>query len=209
MACQLVQAGFEPGDDFSASEGHLLCSPEAREHLLGQAPPGWNWYVRYASTVIEPDPIELLEAQVGVPAFFQALVQRGSRTLSKRSDAWAASYVVLLEAYLHARHPYLQSVDLLGALLPSERADAVMDRLERGAIPEFSRAEGEELLERAWLDVLQALGGEAPQHFEPDGKGGVVFTWTGYERLALVLESPEAGPSFLELAAALFEEPSE
>jgi len=116
---------------------------------------------------------------------------------------------VLLEAYLHARHPYLQSVDLLGALLPAGRADAVMNRLERGAIPEFSRAEGEELLERAWLDVLRALGGEAPQHFVPDGEGGVVFTWAGYERLALALESPEAGPSFLELAAALFEGQSE
>jgi len=70
MARQLVQAGFEPGDDFSASEGRLLCSPEAREHLLVQAPPGWNWYARYASTVIEPDPIEVLEGQVGVPGFF-------------------------------------------------------------------------------------------------------------------------------------------
>ena len=209
MAHQLVQAGFEPGEDFSASEGRLLCSPEAREYLLAQAPPGWNWYVRYASTVIESDPIELLEAQVGVPGFFEALMQRGSCTLSERSDGWAANYALLLVEYLHARHPYLQSVDLLGALLPSERTDAIVSRLEQGRFPKLSEAEGEELLEQTWLDVLRALGGEAPQHFVPDGEGGVTFTWAGYKQLALALENPEAGPSFLELAAALFEGPSE
>ena len=209
MARQLVQAGFEPGNDFSASEGRLLCSQEAREHLLAQAPPGWNWYVRYASTVIEPDPIELLEAQVGVPGFFQALMRRGSRTLSERSDGWAARYAVLLESYLQARHPYLQSVDLLGALLPSERREAIVNLLEWGTIAEFSKAEGEDLFERACLDVLQALEGETPQHFVPHGEGGVTFTWAGYKRLALALENPEPGPSFLELAAALFEEQSE
>ena len=139
MARQLVQAGFEPGNDFSAREGRLLCSPEAREHLLAQAPPGWNWYVRYASTVIEPDPIELLEAQVGIPVFFQALMQRGSRTLSERSDGWAANYALLLVEYLHARHPYLQSVDLLGALMPSERTDAIVSWLEQGAVPDFRK----------------------------------------------------------------------
>ena len=203
IARQLVQAGFEPGNDFSAREGRLLCSPDAREYLLAQAPLGWNWYVRYASTVIEPDPIELLEAQVGVPGFFEALMQR-CRTLSERSDGWAANYALLLVEYLHARHPYMQSVDLLGALLPSERTDAIVSRLEQGEFPTLSKAEGEELLERAWLDVLRALGGQAPQHFVPDGKEGVTFTWSGYKRLALALENPEPGPNFLELAAALF-----
>ncbi|PSP17315.1 MAG: hypothetical protein BRC58_06600 [Cyanobacteria bacterium QS_8_64_29] len=205
LAHRLVQEGFEPGEDFSAREGELLCTQAARACLLEQPPPGWSWRIRHATRTPEYDPVELLESQVGVPNFFEALVRQANATVEQLADDWAAVYASLLVAYLCTRHPYLNSVDVVGAMLLSHRTDAIVHRMEKVEVSGFTEAEGDWLIERILWDVLQPLGGKSPQHFTQRGDGQVAFTWAGYERLALALESPAPGPDFLELSALLFE----
>lgn len=190
IAQTLVRAGFEPGRDFSAAQGRLLCTHQTQTYLTERAPPGIARLAQKFPELDLDDPIEAFEAQVGVSGALSALVDRVRDTAGTLSDAQAAVYTQLLGQALEARHPYLFSSAIVGELVLGDRANALVERLYQGQAFAVSAAERDRLLARICDDTLQALGTRCHQHYQRYCDGQLWLTHAGYQLLARALDSP-------------------
>jgi len=191
IAQTLARAGFEPGRDFSAARGRLLCTRQTQTYLRESAPPGIARLAHNLTQLDLDDPVEAFEAQVGCSGALSALVARVRDTASTLSDAQAGAYTQLLGEALEARHPYLFSSAIVGELVLSERADALLERLYQGQSFAVSVPERDRLLARMCDDVLQALDARCPRHYQRRRDGYPQLTRSGYQLLARALGSPD------------------
>lgn len=131
----LVNAGLEPGKDFSFGLGHeMMISDRTKETLLSQLPE--NRQASFAAQIQSepiPDPVIAIEQQLGCP-FFTNLTEIASQKMQVLSNYQAAAYLGVVIAGLVQRHPVLQNVDfptkfIFGALagLPEARVMAILN----------------------------------------------------------------------------------
>ncbi|MBW4680456.1 MAG: hypothetical protein KME19_10100 [Microcoleus vaginatus WJT46-NPBG5] len=157
----LIENGFEAGRDFSTSEQGLKMSRQASETLLKQLPADFqaNFEEMLRSGVIviqDESPIDVLEAQLGVP-FVENLLQRIERRLPDLTDSEACTYLYNIFEGVEARTG-ISVVDLVSSRLQgNKRLGKLFQMMEK--------EETEENLD--WMfDLVYAAGGEA--HLQPD-----------------------------------------
>ncbi|MBE9007549.1 hypothetical protein IQ259_21425 [Fortiea sp. LEGE XX443] len=139
----LVNAGLEPGKDFSFGlDGEMIISDRAKEILLNHLPQEQRRFFEAQlqfSTVA--DPIVAIEQQLGC-LFYTNLIKIASRQVKILSNEQAAAYLGVLLAGLVKRHPALQDVDfptkfIFNTLqeLPQQRVTAILNDQETN--PQF------------------------------------------------------------------------
>jgi len=139
----LVNAGLEPGKDFSFGlDGEMIISDRAKQILLNHLPQEQRKFFEaqlQLSTIT--DPIAAIEQQLGCP-FYKNLTRIAACQVQALSDAQAAAYLGVLLAGLVKRHPALQDVDfptkfIFNTLqeLPQQRVTAILNDQETN--PQF------------------------------------------------------------------------
>jgi len=190
----LVNAGLEPGKDFSLGlDGEMIVSDRAKQILLNHLPPEQRRFFEaqlQVSTVA--DPVVAIEQQLGCP-FYKNLTKIASRQVKALDNPQAAAYLGVLLAGLVKRHPALQDVDfptkfIFNTLqeLPQQRASAILNDPETN--PQF-----DEVI--IFQDLLAAM--EEPEICEAEGCNSLEqlkkldLVWCGEYRLAELVASLE------------------
>ncbi len=153
----LVNAGLEPGKDFSFGlDGEMIISDRAQQILLNQLPQEHRaLFEAQVQTSPVLNPIMAIEQQLGC-AFFTNLIKIASQKVQSLTNSQAAAYLGVVLAGLVKRHPALQDVDfptkfIFKSLqgLSQERATAILNDPETN--PQFDEI-------TIFWDLLAAMG---------------------------------------------------
>ncbi|AFY42637.1 hypothetical protein [Nostoc sp. PCC 7107] len=108
----LVNAGLEPGKDFSFGlDGEMIVSDRAKQILLNHLPQEERRFFEAQLQVSQvADPILAIEKQLGCP-FYTNLTEIAAHQVQELNNPQAAAYLGVLLAGLVKRHPALQDVD--------------------------------------------------------------------------------------------------
>jgi hypothetical protein len=193
----LVNAGLEPGKDFSFGlDGQMIVSDRAKQILIDHLPQEQRKFFEAQlqfSTVA--DPITAIEQQLGCP-FYENLTRIVARKVHTLSNAQAAAYLGVLLAGLVKRHPALQDVDfptkfIFSTLqeLPQQRVTAILNDQETN--PQF-----DEVI--IFRDLLAAME-EPESDYMSEGEGcnsleqlkKLDLVWCGEYRLAEIVATLE------------------
>ncbi|MEA5502495.1 hypothetical protein VB735_05105 [Halotia wernerae UHCC 0503] len=189
----LVNAGLEPGKDFSFGlDGEMIISDRAQQILLNQLPQEYRTLFK-AQVQISPvlDPMMAIEQQLGC-AFFTNLIKIASQKVQSLTNSQAAAYLGVVLAGLMKRHPALQDVDfptkfIFQALqgLSQERATAILN--DEQTNPQF-----DEIM--IFQDLLAAMG-ESNSHQIAEESGSISIkqfkeldlVWCGERRISEII----------------------
>lgn len=194
----LVNAGLEPGKDFSFGlDGEMIVSDRAKQILIDHLPQEQRKFFEAQlqfSTVA--DPIAAIEQQLGCP-FYENLTSIVAHKVPTLNNAQAAAYLGVLLAGLVKRHPALQDVDfptkfIFNTLqkLPQQRVTAILNDQETN--PQF-----DEVI--IFRDLLAAM--EEPESSCMSEKEGcnsleqlkkLDLVWCGEYRLAEIVATLES-----------------
>ncbi|MBH8553594.1 hypothetical protein I8751_14685 [Nostocaceae cyanobacterium CENA357] len=153
----LVNAGLEPGKDFSLGlNSEMIMSDRAQQILLNQLPQEHRaLFEAQVQTSLVPDPMMAIEKQLGC-AFFTNLIKIASQKVQSLTNSQAAAYLGVVLAGLVKRHPALQDMDfptkfIFQSLqeLSQERATAILN--DEQTNPQF-----DEII--IFQDLLAAMG---------------------------------------------------
>ncbi|MBD2450774.1 hypothetical protein H6G76_27335 [Nostoc sp. FACHB-152] len=141
----LVNAGLEPGKDFSFGlDAEIIISDRTKQVLIDHLPQQQQKFfeaqLQFAKVA---DPIAAIEQNLGCP-FYQNLTIIAARQVQSLSNTQAAAYLGVLLAGLVKRHPALQDVDfptkfIFNSLqeLPQQRVTAILNDQETN--PQFDQ----------------------------------------------------------------------
>ncbi|MBD1938225.1 hypothetical protein [Microcoleus sp. FACHB-68] len=191
----LIEHGFEAGRDFSTSEQGLKMSRQASETLLKELPADFqaNFDDMVTSGVIviqDESPIDVLEAQLGVP-FVENLLQRIERRLPDLTDSEACTYLYNIFEGVEAQTG-ISVVDLVSSRLQgNKRLGKLFQMMEKG--------ETEENID--WMfDLVCAAGGEAQLQPDPEDAGNWILSRQAIELLDKVYLGERPVASLIEAA---------
>lgn len=194
----LIESGFEAGRDFSTSEQGLKMSRQASEALLKELPADFqaNFDEMVTSGVIviqDESPIDVLEAQLGVP-FVENLLQRIERRLPDLTDSEACTYLYNIFEGVEARTG-ISVVDLVSSRLQAnKRLGKLFQMMEKG--------ETEENID--WMfDLVCAAGGEAQLQLDPEEAGNWILSRQAIELLDKVYFGERPVASLIEAAEVI------
>ncbi|MBE9209948.1 hypothetical protein IQ244_26330 [Nostoc sp. LEGE 06077] len=190
----LVNAGLEPGKDFSFGlDGEMIVSDRAKQILLEYLPQKQQRFFEAQLQVSKvADPIVAVEQQLGCP-FYKNLTEIAARQVQELNNPQAAAYLGVLLAGLVKRHPALQDVDfptkfIVNTLqgLPQQRVTAILNDQETN--PQF-----DEVI--IFQDLLAAME-EPDMRVAEDCKSldqlkKLDTVWCGEYRLAEIVASLE------------------
>ncbi len=189
----LVNAGLEPGKDFSLGlNGEMIISDRAQQILLNQLPYEHRaLFEAQVQTSLVPNPMMAIEQQLGC-AFFTNLIKIASQKVQSLTNSQAAAYLGVVLAGLVKRHPALQDMDfptkfIFQALqgLPQERATAILN--DEQTNPQFDEI-------TIFEDLLAAMG--EPDSYRIAEESGTIsikqfkeldLVWCGERRISEIV----------------------
>ncbi|MCC5635170.1 hypothetical protein LC593_04740 [Nostoc sp. CHAB 5844] len=189
----LVNAGLEPGKDFSFGlDGKMIVNNRAKQILLYHLPQEQRRFFEaqlQVSTVA--DPIMVIEQHLGCP-FYANLTKIASCKVQALTNTQAAAYLGVLLAGLVKRHPALQDVDfptkfIFNTLqnLPQQRVTAILNDQEIN--PQFD----EVIIFQDLLAAMEAEINEAEACNSLEQLKKLDLVWCGEYRLAEIVASLE------------------